>query len=308
LLEARDALEEATRLDPDHAEALAQLALVYAWLGQHQYLPKDSTFPVVLPLAERALEIDSTLSKAHEAFALAKWIGTAGFDWQATYESFMRAAELDSARAHLSLIGAAQVQTDLGRRDLALNALAQVADQDDEVLKYVRLQVHLNTGDPAGALREALAWAASEPGAEIARLYAFLAYMELGRFDEAGDALQDWASLRPDRPESALLMTVVYDARRGARDEATRLLDEYRRDHPDPARETLAKVYAWLGDPDAAFALLDEVLDAKGFAWRLPSDPLYAPLRSDYRFHVLVGRMGLECKYSEDGTHLCHDT
>ena len=309
-LEARSELEEATRLDPNHAEALAQLALVHVYLGQYRHLPKDSTFPLVLGPAVRALEIDSTLAKTHEALGMARWVGTWGFEWQAAYESFMRAAALDSVRPGAALMGAAQVQIDLGRRDLALSALAAAPNQEDPDVRFVRLQAHLFTGDPPGGLREALAWIASEPEAELPALFKFLSYLELGRFDEAEAALRDWASLRPARPEYPMLMTAVYQARRGDRDAAMRTLEQFRQDYPDTSqyRDRQAAAYAWLGDLDAAFALLEEELEAQTFVWRLPSDPLYAPLRADVRFNVLLGAMGLECTYHENGTHLCRET
>jgi len=312
-LEARSELEEATRLDPNHAEAHAQLAMVHVFLGQNGHLPKDSTFVHVREMAERALAIDSTLAIAHEALALAKWIGTGGFNWQAVYDGFMRAAALDSGRANKNLAAAAQVQIDLGRRDLALSALAQAPEPSNpferDMSRVVAVQSHLFTGDPAGGLREASAWAAEVPESTMPHYYKFHSFLELDRFDEAGSALRDWSSLRPDRPETPLLMTVIYHARRGDRDAAIRTLEQFHRDYPDASgfRSSLAMAYAWLGDLDTAFVLLDEEFDTQGFAFRFPSDPLYAPLRGDVRFNVLLGTMGLECTYHEDGTHQCRE-
>ena len=53
---ARDDLERATALDPEHARAFATLASVRTFLGVYGHLPHDSTFAFVREPALRALE------------------------------------------------------------------------------------------------------------------------------------------------------------------------------------------------------------------------------------------------------------
>ena len=59
-----------------------------------------------------------------------------------------------------------------------------------------------------------------------------------------------------------------------------------------------------MGDLDQAFELLEEEFDSRRYVFYLPSDPAFAPLREDPRFDLLMGRMGLSCRYYDDG-HEC---
>ena len=67
----------------------------------------------------------------------------------------------------------------------------------------------------------------------------------------------------------------------------------------------VAVLLAHIGEVDSAFAILEEIMRERGFINRLPSSPVYDPLRGDPRFDVLLREMNLECEYYEDGTHRC---
>jgi hypothetical protein len=64
--------------------------------------------------------------------------------------------------------------------------------------------------------------------------------------------------------------------------------------------EPFAQLRAAVGDVDAAFAILETEMNAKGHVRRLPSHPLFAPLRTDPRYAPLVARMGLRCRMVGD--------
>jgi len=62
------------------------------------------------------------------------------------------------------------------------------------------------------------------------------------------------------------------------------------------APETVASVYASLGDKDAAFAWLDKAYQTRSgpLANDVRNLPDYDPIRSDPRFAVLIKKIGLD--------------
>ena len=68
--------------------------------------------------------------------------------------------------------------------------------------------------------------------------------------------------------------------------------------------EPLAQLYAAVGDRESALALLESEMEAKGHVRRLPTEPLFDPLRDDPRFDAMLARMGLICRRAE-GRQVC---
>ncbi len=92
-----------------------------------------------------------------------------------------------------------------------------------------------------------------------------------------------------------------YLARIGDRERALDCFDELREAGVEPLPRAEAIVLAWLGDLDRAFEILEQEFEAWGLVPYLPSNPAFDPLRSDPRFNDLLARIGLECRYYEDG-------
>lgn len=70
--------------------------------------------------------------------------------------------------------------------------------------------------------------------------------------------------------------------------------------------EPLAQLHAAVGDRETALALLTSEMERKTHLRRLPSDPLFDPLRDDPRFDALLARMGLICR-GADGHQVCQE-
>jgi hypothetical protein len=72
-------LEEAVRRDPRYAQAYAALAAAYDLVGMYEILPPDRSFAKAQEFANRALQLDETLSEAYTASSrrvlLAIWLG-----------------------------------------------------------------------------------------------------------------------------------------------------------------------------------------------------------------------------------------
>jgi tetratricopeptide (TPR) repeat protein len=299
MMSATALFDSATRLDPSNAQAFAALATTYAFLGVFSVLPSDSVWPLVLEPAMRAIQLDSTLAMAHEALALKYWV----FDgqWQKASTEYVTAARLapNTPAAAEWLSEAAHIQTDLGRRDSALALLHPALESGyGWVPKFNYLGALLNGGDFETALTEARRLLGDESNTELRGRFqgvAIRALIELEHFDEVRAELDSWG----DRLPADECLPAYYEARAGNPRQAVAELAESR-----CTRAAEAKVLAWAGDLDRALELLEQEIAAKGFVRWLPSDPAFAPLREDPRFDKLLARMGLSCRYYDDG-HEC---
>ena len=99
--------------------------------------------------------------------------------------------------------------------------------------------------------------------------------------------------------ESNLFRLGLLNSEAGNEDEAARLWSEYAKiadieskEETDPLEA--AQYYAWQGDLDKAFPLLEKAYENRNM-WltRITVFPWYAPLRGDPRYDDLVKRMGL---------------
>ena len=66
---AVDYFQRAVQRDPQYAQAYVGLALAYEMLGSYEVLPPDKSYPLALKFANKALELDDTLSEAYTARA-----------------------------------------------------------------------------------------------------------------------------------------------------------------------------------------------------------------------------------------------
>jgi tetratricopeptide (TPR) repeat protein len=311
-------LDSAVALDPSNAKAWAALARNYAFLGIFQILPSDSVSPLVLEPAKRALELDSTVALAHEALALKYWV----FDWEwiRAHDEYVMAAKLepDTPDAHRRLAEASHILTDLGWADSAV-AIIQPLIEESPGPAHNYLMALLNNGRPEQALSEARRLDSVGGVVELAdsaeglrefkwRLGSIriTALLELGRFREAEIEVARMDSLVPAnrrmRDRHRMLGPYV-ELRSGETAAAEATLADAPESGLLPVSQAI--LFAWLGDTDRAFDLLQEEIDAKGFVYWLPSSPDFAPLRRDRRFAMLLSQMGLSCQYGVDG-HTCY--
>jgi len=301
--------DSATHLDPSNAQAWAGLAKTYAMLGVW-VLPQDSILPLVVEPAMRAIQLDSTLAEAHEALALKYWVYDV--QWLKAHDEFVEAARLEpnTPDADRRLAEATHILTDLGWRDSAVSTGRRAVESGLHWLPLISYPASLlHGGDYEAALTETRRRGPSDDfdaQADVVWSRAHIevsALLELERFDDAREVLarlerslelyQEWAVRRWKG------LAAYYHARAGEPEQALAVLRE-----EDLEPSAKAAVYAWIGDLDRAFESLEEAFDSRGFVYYLPSDPAYAPLRTDPRFDSFLARMGLSCRYYDDG-HEC---
>jgi len=280
--------------DPQYAQAYSGLADTYALLGDWQYAvmtPKEA-LPRAKAAAIKALELDSTLSEAHNSLAFC--LDVFEWDFDSAGKEFRRAIELNPGYAtahhwyawHLSVSG---------RHDEAIVEMRKAEDLDplSLIIKADLAELLLIAHSYDESIRQSRKTIEMDPNFPLAHNQLGLAYLQKHMYDEAVEELQKAVRLSGGSPTCIANLARAYVAT-GKRSEAVKLLGDLKarssQGHPDTSE--LAVIYASLGDTDQAMNSLEKAYQER-FNPSVLLRPGFDPLRSDPRFEDLVRRIGL---------------
>jgi TolB-like protein/DNA-binding winged helix-turn-helix (wHTH) protein/Flp pilus assembly protein TadD len=289
---AVDYFHQAVRADPRFAEAYAGLAKTYNALGTYGMLPPNESFPKAREAADKALQLDDTLSEAYTARGFA-WTMYER-DWSAAEQDFQRAIMLNpnDANAHH---GYAEHLTNVGHAEGAIAEMERARELDP-----LSLSINGTLGRTyRDARRNEEADVQCRKTVELDPDFA-LGHWCLGvtdvaekRYTEAVTEMQR-ANALGAAPMYMWGLGYAYAAS-GDRTRAKAIIGSLKK-RPDNAYMPayfIASIYGALGDKDLAFAWLQ-----RAYAARDPDltylllDPFMDPLRSDARFDALVRQVG----------------
>jgi TolB-like protein/Tfp pilus assembly protein PilF len=283
--------EEATRLDPDFAEAWGALAMNRAGQAFLGLRPPGEMLPLAREAARRALDLDERTGRAWAALGFISLY----FDWNfaAAKEELERAVSLTPHDAWVRhaysdyFVVMGQTAESLAQVRLGLehnpDSLAAVACIPGHAVAAKRYQEAIDT---------ARAVLARNPEVRNNRHFLAKALWLMGSYREAivefgklwGPANEQarvlQAAFKSDGPRAAMKAVAEYLAA-GTGTQA-----------PNPTE--VASYFAIAHESDAAFAWLE-----KAFAQRLPgllhvpADPFFDPIRNDPRIDDLCRRVGL---------------
>ena len=279
--------------DPNYAQAYSGLADTYALLGDWQYAvmtPKEA-FPRAKAAAIKALELDSTLSEAHNSLAFC----FDAFDWdlESAGKEFQRSIELNPGYAtahhwyawHLSLLGRYDEALEEMRKAKNLDPLSLIINAD-----LAELLVIAHFYDES--IIQSGATIAMDPNFALAHNQLAQAYLQKHMNVEAIAELQKAVELSGGSPTCVANLARAYAAS-GKTSEAVKLLGDLKnhsnRGYSDASE--VAVVYAALGDKDQAMHWL-EIGYEERFNPGVLLRPGFNPLRSDQRFQDLLRRIG----------------
>jgi len=288
--------EQAIAKDPNYALAFAGLSNAYNQLPQppSSLLSSREAAPKAKWAAEKAIELDDTLSEAHRALADIK---VSEWDWGAAERECKRALELNPnyALAHI-LYGAylsfrgrhdeatAEVKraVELDPLDLGSNANLglryYIARRYDEAIVQARKTIELDPNWWTG--HNVLGWA----------------YEGKGLYQEALAEFLKAQSLSGNNMMLSALIGHVY-AVSGKRSEAKKTIDELesRSRQGYISGYLVALIYTGMGNKDKALAQLERAYQERDIwiCW-VKVDPRFDPIRSDPRFTDLLRRIGFE--------------
>jgi TolB-like protein/DNA-binding winged helix-turn-helix (wHTH) protein/Flp pilus assembly protein TadD len=285
---------QAIEEDPKYAQAYSGLADTYALLGDWQYgvmTPKEA-LPKAKAAAMKALELDDSLSEAHNSLAFC----LDGFDWdfESAGKEFRRAIELNPGYAtahhwyswHLSLLGRNSDAVIEMRKAESLDPLSLIINADlAELLLIARL--------PDESIQQSRKTIEMDANFALAHNQLAQAYLEKRMFGEAIAEIQRAIQLSGGGPTCTANLARAYAAS-GEAATAQKLLNDLKKSSAsgDPHSAEIAMIYAALGNDDQAMAWLEKSYEER-FNPGVLLRPGFDPLRSDTRFQDLVRRIGL---------------
>jgi TolB-like protein/Tfp pilus assembly protein PilF len=296
LQKATEYFAQAIAKDPAYAQAYAELARTYAFLGAWGHSPPKEVMPKARALAEQAVTMDNQLADAYLALAVVKtWYE---WDWGGAEQDLQRALALNPSAVFLHHIYATYLMfrgryaeaIAEGEKALQVDPLnivdsAQVgvmfvaARQYDRAIEQFRKTLDMDPNNFYAHYRFAAAYLGKEMYEEA-----------IAEFHKAVDLGGD----------SVWITSVVGHAYAvsGKRDQALQLLDVLteRSTHEYIPPGAFAFLYVGLGENDLAFAQLEKAYEEHtddSLLW-LKAYPGWEPLSADPRWAPLLKKIGLE--------------
>jgi adenylate cyclase len=291
LEKALEYFHQAIRVDSRYALAYSGVADCYNLLGLFQFRSPHKTFPSAMAAAERALEIDDTISEAHTSLAYTKLLYA--WDWPGAERECKQALELNPGYAWGHLWYAHY-----------LSAMARFGEAVDEVKRAqscdpLSLAINANVGlvlhwarKHDQAVEQLEKTIELDPNFGLAYLYLAYPLVAQERYDGALAAFRRSIELTGRMPIAIAGLGYLY-ARMGVRDKAENVL----RDIEALLHErhlSSCSVYAGLGDRDNFFTYMNRAYEERNpMLAYLKIIPEWDAMRSDPRFDKLLRRMGL---------------
>ena len=280
--------QQALQRDPNYAAAWSALAQAYIWIAQFGNQPVAEYTERGRAAAKTALRLDPRQAEAHAA--LARILNAYDFDWQGAQSEIGQALALEP-RNPVALGIAASIAMAMGDLDKALQLYRDEIRVDPlDSQGYLLLGLSLFA---ANRLDEAMATLQS--GARIApgqiKIHFALGQVALAqkRPDEAFAFNKD-----EQAPWYRLTGQAIIEDARGHRAAADAALAEMIKTYAQTAAAQIAEIYAQRRDLDNAYKWIERGIAERdsGVRW-LKFDPLYAPLRADPRYPVMLRKLGL---------------
>jgi TolB-like protein/Tfp pilus assembly protein PilF len=282
--------KSALEKDPQFALAYSGLALSYLALADF-YLAPHEVMPKAEEAARKALELDDTLSEAHDALGYVELIYR--WDWQAAQQHLQRAVELnpsnalaqDHYAAYLSALGRHAEAFTTSERARALDPLSLLIQANNGVYFFLGRAYDRAIDREHDALE-------LDAKCYTCRTYLAIALAQSQRLPEA---LKEARLVRlPEANPLDVATAASAIAAAGQRAEAEALLQTLQQ----LAKQRwvcpyeLGTTYLALGDKDQALRELKNAYQAHSICmvWA-KDDPRLDPLRSEPRFQAILQRM-----------------
>jgi TolB-like protein len=289
LRESAKLAREAIRLDPDFAQAHAQLAEIDALSGFYANERPSDLFPRLQAAATRALELDPHVRAGHSVLAVLKLFYE--WDWIGAEEEFAKAQDLhpDDSFAYtwkiLFLICSGRASEAVSTSHQAL-----MTDPLSPAVHHMVGQVPLYDGRPGEAIRFYGEAVRQWPHFPLLHLWLGLSHLYAGDSEGALPHLEAAVALSGPVPFFEAIRGVGF-ASVGRVEEAREVLEDLKArsssEYVDPYN--LFALAAPLDGFDAAAPFLDEAVEVRSFFLPfLGVVPRFRPLHPHPRFQAVV--------------------
>jgi TolB-like protein/DNA-binding winged helix-turn-helix (wHTH) protein/Flp pilus assembly protein TadD len=281
-------------IDKDPRFALAYVGLADCYVVPANRLPPREAMPKAKAAAIHALELDETLAEAHAS--LGRVFAAYDWDWASAEKEYKRAIELNPryAIAHQWYGGWLQV---MGRSNdaIAERKLALELEPLSLIINFELGLAFFYARDYDQAIEQFQKTLELDQNFPSAHNFLPATYLQKGMYDEAIAEFKKAIPLTADS-ERSLSKAGLGNAYAviGKKSEARAVLAELKQTYEQeyvPAN-SIALIYAGLGEKDQAFAWLDKAYEQRAFQLQwLKADPRWDSLRSDPRFEELLRRL-----------------
>jgi TolB-like protein/Tfp pilus assembly protein PilF len=280
------AYRKAIALDPGYAAAYAGLAMSEALLA-------DSTADA--PSVQQAVaDAESAVTRAPDSadsYAARGFVRYyRGWDWSGAEADFMKALALDPSDSTVQVrYGGLLVA--LGRLEEAIAATKIAVGLDPlSILAWHRLGRYYIATRQYAAAHEAIS-RSLEIQPEFAAAQSALATLLLLE-GKAAEALVTFGHVSSE--SSRLSGVAIAEHTLGHSEESQRALDELIEKHSRDSAFLIAETFAWRGDKEQAFAWLERAYERHDSSFfNLKSEPRFASLLGDPRYHALLRKLNL---------------
>jgi tetratricopeptide (TPR) repeat protein len=256
--------------------------------------PQNELMPKARAAALRALQLDEGLAEAHASLALIE--ENYDFDWPGSEKEFRRAIELDPqyATAHQWY---AEFLSWQGRFDEAFAESSQARQLDplSLIIATDHASIQYRSRHYESAIEQFRSVLELDPTYDHARSLMIPSYLQLGRYDEAIDAINRWAARGEDPWRWA--WEAAFYGRSGRAAEARQTLAKLEQvvgSRPDRCAMLLV-AYSATGQKDRVLDLLERAYaEHSNSVVEIKVDPIYDPIRSDPRFKDFLRRVRLD--------------
>ena len=283
---SRRLIEQALEIDSEYAPAWAELSRTYINLAGYNLLPHQEGYSLGRQAAEKAIAIDPDTAVAYAALGWLSLIDKA--DMEAAAQYFTRALELDP-RNPSTIRNAATFAYSLGRLEYAIT-LDEYSVARDPVNPsgYFNLAQHYTL---AGRYEEAIAAAETalrlSPGMPGAHYFIGESLL---RMDQPAAALDAFMQETDDEWRVKGIALAYYEL--GRLEEFEEKFTELREGWEERWPTEIAHVYAWTGNNDAVFPLLEKESGVNGLGGVMV-DPFFTHLHGDPRWEPLLEKAGM---------------
>jgi serine/threonine-protein kinase len=295
LTQGRDCFERALAIDPACAGAYQGLSSFFCSAAMFGLAPPRAAFAEARKHAQKALELDDSLSEAHSC--LGTVLGFLDLDWQGAEREFRRAIELNPQGTVARWQYAANYLRVVGRLEEATVEIQRIVEMDPlSVLHVVNLGwmfYERRMFDRAiEQYRKAI---------EIDPTHYMAYWMMSGALNAQGKVEECLASIQKavmlsSRVPWALGYLSLTLAKLGRVDEARAVLAELaeRRKSGYVTPMSFAVSHVGLGEIDDAFHCLEQCFEERDPTLFYMREPTLAPIHADPRFRALLRKLNLE--------------
>jgi DNA-binding SARP family transcriptional activator len=270
--DAMKLFRRAVEVEPTFAPAYAAMSVAYSYKGDYAH-SKEA--------ALKALSLDNQLPEAHTALAYV--LAYYEHRWHAADSELVRAIQA-SPRFAEAMLTRAYIQAVMDHRDsaVALAELAESIEPDSWIALFNRAMIESAAGRPTQAIKHFEAALNIQPERPDVKLHLAMEYRTVGQTEAA-------AAILKTLHEYSYVAVIA----RGDPAEMRSLIHQYERDSVRMNPSTAARLYALLGEKDAAFRELRKAFWSDRYVPLFLRHQPLAGLRNDPRYARLVKDLGM---------------